>query len=164
MSLWVSSFLTHRGWWLQECPKAAKEGKQSVFQASANVTHTDNPRITVVEGCMKTWAQGGELSWLVAVFLQTIYYNTLLIPSAATTRKSTWTSLLIGSSFQICEEVMKGQDADSPLPRPRAGHCLMARFHLGSIASCHPGDMWGQWLSRDRACIPKGPLHSSPAT
>lgn len=77
-------------------------------------------------------------------FLHTIYYYTLPSPSAATTKKSTWASLLIGSYFQICEEVMGGLDTDSPFPdqelvatrRPCSAMLIWEALHPVILGTC----------------------------
>lgn len=131
-------------------PRAAGEGKRKLCQRKSH----SQPRITLI----------GLHESMVAAFAKKIYY-TLLISSAAIMRKSTWASFLIGSSFKICEawEMMKGQDADSPLSRPQQE--LVAAWrprsldtHLGGIASCNLGDICGQWFSRDRSLY----SHTSP--
>lgn len=101
-----------------------------------------------------------------------LFANNLLHPSqpsAAITEKSTWASLLIGSNFQIREEVTRGQDADAPSPEQELVAARWPRslpVHRGSMAPCHCEDMWGQWFGRDRACVPRAPtlLSSTPAS
>lgn len=92
-------------------PKSSKRGQcfPSLCQSSSH-GQSQNP-------CGLRLHESASAGRTVTVVLCKQFTTTLLIPSAAITKKSTWACLSIGSSFQICEEVMRGQDADSPLPR-----------------------------------------------
>lgn len=142
-------------------PKSSKRGQTQVsFQPLPKRVTRPTPDHGGWRLQERVGVQGRELLWLLFFFFNKKFTTRFLSFPAAIMKKSAWAPLLI-SRQQLPKSVRHGkwwkgrQGDDSAVPRPQQ-ELVSARWpcslhaHLGSIAFCNHGDIWGQWFSRDR--------------